>query len=220
MRDEAFAVGMGQTSVLPQLLSPEFAGYRPGRKHLKRWSGNIYKMQSITENLQPDVSYRVRQQVGPWFTQFAERFGEPEFRLRESEYVGTIQQPLDEFTETLQKNGFEWDPLAWYHQPPVGSEPHGSWTYRQTLLGDRQIHTILIAHSPEYIDVFAHEEYSWIRHPIKHFQQVGIRRKAGSSEMRKWIRNQGIDIDTKSRRRRRISEGIIDLSRYFKSIIS
>jgi len=80
-------------------------------------------MRTITETLQPDVSYRVRQRLGPLVTRFARRFGQPEYRLRDTEYVGTVQRPLDEFTETLQEHGFEWDPLAWYHQPPVGSEP-------------------------------------------------------------------------------------------------
>lgn len=121
-------------------------------------------MRTITETLQPDVSYRVRQRLGPLVTRFARRFGQPEYRLRDTEYVGTVQRPLDEFTETLQEHGFEWDPLAWYHQPPVGSEPDGSWTYQRSLLADRQIHAILIAHSPDYVDVFAHEEYNWLRH--------------------------------------------------------
>jgi len=95
-------------------------------------------MRTITETLQPDVSYRVRQRLGPLVTRFARRFGQPEYRLRDTEYVGTVQRPLDEFTETLQEHGFEWDPLAWYHQPPVGSEPDGSWTYQRSLLADRQ----------------------------------------------------------------------------------
>ena len=130
-------------------------------------------MRTIVETLQPEVPYRVRQRLGPLITRLARTLGQPEYRLRDTEYVGTVRQPLDEFTETLQKHGFEWDPLAWYHQPPVGSEPNGSWTYRRTLLADSQIHVIFIAHSPEYIDVFAHEEYNWLRHPIKHLRQVG-----------------------------------------------
>ncbi|NHN59384.1 MULTISPECIES: hypothetical protein [Halorussus] len=176
-------------------------------------------MRTIVETLQPEVPYRVRQRVGPCLTRLARTLGQPEFRLRDTGYVGTVQQPLDEFTETLQEHGFEWDPLAWYHQPPVGAEPNGSWTYRRSLLADRQIHVILIAHSPEYIDVFAHEEYNWLRHPIKHLRQVGIEREAGSRQIRRWIESHGIAIDAKSRRRRGIAHRVIDLHKYLASII-
>ncbi len=176
-------------------------------------------MRTIVEALEPDVPYRVRQRIGPLTTRLGRTLGQPEYRLSDTEYVGTVQQSLGEFTETLQEHGFEWDPLAWYHQPPVWSEPNGSWTYRRTLLADRQIHVILIAHSPTYIDVFAHEEYNWLRHPIKHFWQVGNDRKAGSSKMRRWIESHGMEIDTKSRRRRQVAQAVIDLQKYLMSII-
>lgn len=176
-------------------------------------------MRTITETLQPDASYRVRQRLGPLFTRFAQRLGQPEYRLRDTEYVGTVGRPLDEFTETLRERGFEWDPLAWYHRPPVGSEPDGSWTYRRSPLADRQLHVILIAHSPEYVDVFAHEEYNWLRHPIKHLRQVGIEREAGSREVRRWIESLEMEINTKSRRRRRTSHAVRDLYKYLVSVV-
>jgi hypothetical protein len=176
-------------------------------------------MRSIVETLQPKVPYRVRGWLGPAITRFGKTLGQPEYRLRDTEYVGTVNRPLDEFTETLQDHGFEWDPLAWYHQPPVGSEPNGSWTYRETLLADRQIHVILIAHSPEYIDVFAHEEYSWLRHPIKHLRQVGIERKAGRNEIRRWLERHGVEIDVKSRRLRRASHAMRDFRKYLGSVV-
>ncbi len=176
-------------------------------------------MKSIATTLQPDVPYRVRHWLGPLITRLGRTLGQPEYRLRDTEYVGTVQQPLDEFTETLQKHGFEWDPLAWYHQPSVGSEPNGSWAYRRTLLADRQIHVILIAHSPEYIDVFAHEECSWLRHPIKHLRQVGIERKSGRDQVRRWLDSHDVELDVKSRRVRRATRAVKDLQRYLGSII-
>ncbi|MDH5020778.1 hypothetical protein [Halobacterium rubrum] len=176
-------------------------------------------MRSVIQNLQPDVPYRVRQLLGPGFTRLGRTLGQPEYRLRDTEYVGTVQQPLDEFTETLRDNGFEWDPLAWYHQPSVGSDPNGSWTYRRTTLADRQLHVILIAHSPEYIDVFAHDEYNWVRHPIRHLRQVGIEREAGRSEMRRWVRSHGIELDVNSRHRRQVTDAVRDLRKYVGSIV-
>lgn len=175
-------------------------------------------MGPISETLQPDLPYRLRQWVGPWVTRLARTLGQPEYHLRDTEYVGTVERPLDEFTATLREHGFEWDPLAWYHQPSVGSEPNGSWAYRRTPLADRQVHVILIAHAPEYIDVFAHEEYSWLRHPIKHFRQVGIERTAGRRRMRRWAARHDIDIAVRSRRRRRVTNAIRDLSDYLRSL--
>lgn len=176
-------------------------------------------MQTTPKTLKPNVPYRVRQYLGPSITRLGRALGQPEYRLHETEYVATVQQPLDEFTETLQAHGFEWDPLAWYHRPPIGSEPDGSWTYRRGLLADRQLHVILVARSPECIDVFAHEEYNWLRHPSKHFRQVGIERKAGSSEMRRWIESHGMEFDTESRRRRRAVHAVRDLHEYLGSIL-
>ncbi|WP_134669310.1 hypothetical protein [Halorussus marinus] len=176
-------------------------------------------MRSIVETLEPDVPYLVRQRLGPSLTRLARTFGQPEYRLLDTEYVGTIEQPLDEFTETLREHGFEWDPLAWYHRPPVGAEPNGSWTYRQSRLADRQLHVILIAHSPEYLDVFAHEEYNWLRHPIKHIRQVGIDREAGSSTMRRWIESHDTTVDAKSRRRRRVTNAAKDLRKRLESLV-
>jgi len=176
-------------------------------------------MRTIGETLQPDLPYRVRQWLGPRITRLARTLGQPESSLRDSEYVGTVRQPLDEFTETLREHGFEWDPLAWYHHPPVGSEPNGSWAYRRGLLADRQLHVILIAHSTEYIDVFAHEEYSWLRHPFKHVRQVGIERNDGSTVMRRWLERHGTEVDTRSRYRRWVANRLKDLRRSLESTV-
>ena len=176
-------------------------------------------MRTIVETLQPDVPYRVRQRLGPLLTRLARALGQPEYRLRDTEYVGTVRQPLDEFTETLQDQGFEWDPLAWYHQPPIGSDPNGSWTFRRTALADRQLHVILVAHSTAFVDVFAHEEYNWLRHPVRHLRQVDIERRAGSDEMRRWLERRGVDVDARSRPRRRVAHAVRDLREYLGSAV-
>lgn len=155
--------------------------------------------------LDPAVPFRVRQAIGPWLTRLARTLGQPEYQLRDTEYVGTVHRPLDEVTETLRSAGFEWDPLAWYHQPPVGADPDGSWTYRPSPLADRQIHVILIGHARGYVDVFAHEEYNWLRHPVKHLRQVGIERERGSTEVRAWFDAYGIDCSGKPRGQRRFA---------------
>lgn len=82
------------------------------------------------------------------------------------------------------------------------TDPNGSWTYRRSLLADRQLHVILSAQAPEHIAVYAHEEYNWLRHPIKHGKQVGIDRERGAARMRRWLEAQGLDISEESRTRR------------------
>jgi hypothetical protein len=176
-------------------------------------------MRTIVETLDPDVPYQVRQAIGPWLTRIARTIGQPEYELRETEYVGTIRQPLDEFTRTLQDHGFDWDPLAWYHQPPIGSEANGSWVYRPTVFADRQLHVILIAHSPEYIDVFAHEEYNWLRHPVKHIRQLDIEREPTSDDLRRWFETQEIDIDERMRLRRRVTNKTRALRKRLQSVV-
>jgi hypothetical protein len=87
------------------------------------------------------------------------------------------------------------------------------------LLADRQIHVILIAHLPEYVNVFAHEEYNWLRHPIKHLLQVGIEREIGSSKVRRWLESRGIEVAVKSRRQRRVAHALKDLRKCLRSLV-
>lgn len=163
-------------------------------------------MRTAVLNFDPDFLYRVRQRVSPWLTQFARTLGQPEYRIRQTEYVGAVQLPMEELIGELRAGGFTWDPLSWYHQPPVASDPNGSWAYRRSSLGDRQLHVILSAQAPEHVTVYAHEEYNWLRHPIKHAKQRGIDREKGATEMRRWLRAQGLDVDDESRTRRHAVE--------------
>ncbi|MDG5776780.1 hypothetical protein VB773_18730 [Haloarculaceae archaeon H-GB2-1] len=160
-------------------------------------------MQATNTSFQPTIPYLLRKVIGPWLTLLARAVGQPEYRLYHSEYVGTVEMPLDEFISTLQEGGFRWGPVSWYHQPPVGSDPDGSWTYRPTPLSDRQLHVVLCVNAPERIDVYAHEEYNWMRHPVKHARQVGIERERGASELQRWLEKEGIDHDYDARVTRR-----------------
>ena len=154
-------------------------------------------------DLRPDVPYRIRQAVGPWVDRAARALGQPEYRIRHAEYAGTVHCPMDEFVSTLRAGGFSWGPISWYHQPPVGRAPDGSWTYRDGPLADRQLHVVLYAREAERIDAYAHDEYNWMRHPVKHLKQVDIRRSKGAAEMRRWLDGRGLDYDHESRLRRR-----------------
>ena len=130
-------------------------------------------MRPSTSNQRPDLPYRLRQFVGPWITRLARVIGAPDYRLRETEYVGTVDRSMDEVIEVLRSMGFTWGPVSWYHQPPVGTSPDGSWTYRRSILADRQLHVVLVARGPGRVDVYAHEEENWLRHPVLHLGELG-----------------------------------------------
>jgi len=160
-------------------------------------------MRETVQAFEPDVPYHLRQRVGPWLTRGAQLLGEPEYELRRSGYVGTLDRPIDEFAEALRDDGFSWGPVSWYHRPPVGTDPNGSWTYRSSRFADRQLHVILAARAPECIDVFAHWEYNWLRHPVKHAKQRSIDRETGSETMRAWLADRGIPFENRGRNHRR-----------------
>lgn len=162
-------------------------------------------MQDHSPTFDPDVPYRVRSVVGPVVTRAARLLGQPEYQLRQTEYVGTVSLPMGELKSVLRDRGFDWGPISWYHQPSVGSDPDGSWTYRDSPFADRQLHAILIHRAPDRIDVFAHEEYNWRRHPLRHWRQVGIDRAGGAETMQAWLTDQGVAVDGRSRTRRKVA---------------
>jgi len=141
-------------------------------------------------------------------TRLARLVGRPEFRLRQAGYAGTVAMPMDEFERALGDGGFAWAPISWYHQPPLGADPNGSWTFRRAPLADRQLHVILSRHTPGRIDVYAHWEYNWRRHPVKHAKQLAIDRTAGSETMRTWLETHNIGYETRSRTRRKVTRAV------------
>jgi hypothetical protein len=165
-------------------------------------------MRETVAAFDPEIPYRIRHTVGPWLTRLARTVGQPEFQLRRSGYVGTVGLPMDEFETELRDGGFAWGPVSWYHQPPVGADPNGSWTYRSAPLADRQLHVILNARNPECIDVFAHWEYNWRRHPVKHAKQLDINREAASASVQGWLDQRDIDYDANSRTRRKVTRAV------------
>lgn len=93
----------------------------------------------------------------------------------------------------MSEIGFEWDPVSLYHRTPSGTHTNGSWVSRPSLLADRQLHLILFAQARDQIDVYAHEEFSWIRHPVKQARHEGIQCEEGIVEMRRVVDRMGVD---------------------------
>ena len=119
-------------------------------------------------------------------------------------YVGTVQLPIDEFEAELRDGGFAWDPLSTYHYTPEGSSTDGSWAYRPSLLADRQLHVVLFAQDEGRTDVYVHEEFSWVRHPIKHARELDVEREEGVETMRRWLEARGLEYQRHSFVRRKL----------------
>lgn len=151
------------------------------------------------------VPYRIRHTIGPWINWLAEWLGQPNYHVQPTEYAGTAQCSLRDLEATLRADGFSWAPFSFYHRTPVGTRPHRSWTYRSSVLADRQLHVILFAQSSETIDIYAHTEYNWLRHPMKHAQQIGIDRAEGARLMRQWLAKHGVDYNHESGITRRMT---------------
>lgn len=143
--------------------------------------------------IRPGIPRRARQSIGPRIDAAARTFGDPQYRVRSSEYVGTVTLDIADFEGRLYEAGFTWDPVSLYHRTPSGTATDGSWVYRSSPLADRQLHVLLFAQARDRIDVYAHEECSWIRHPLKHARQERIQRRAGASEAGRILERIGVD---------------------------
>ena len=152
-------------------------------------------MRTTTGEFCRHLPSRARRVAGPWIDGLARTLGQPSNRVRRAEYVGTVHLSVDELEAELRTGGFTWAPMSLYHRTPSGTSTDGSWTYRSSRFADRQLHVVLFAQSPERVDVYAHSEYNWLRHPIGHVERRDIRREEGSEEMRRWLDARGLDYD-------------------------
>ncbi|WP_418284207.1 hypothetical protein [Halorubrum sp. DTA46] len=84
------------------------------------------------------------------------------------EYVGTLHCAEPEVEELLASVGFSRNLVASLKIRVDGNISDGSWVSRDSLLADHQLHAIL--HDGDGgVDVYAHWEYSSIRHPYRHY---------------------------------------------------
>ena len=154
---------------------------------------------SDSEEVRPHVPYRIRQRAGPWIDRLTRSLGQPSFRVRRTEYAGTVDCSRQDLEARLQKDGFSWAPFSPYHRTSTGTRSDGSWVYRSSLLSHRQIHVILFDQPNDTVDVYAHTEYNQVRHPIKHLRQVGVDRAEGAAQIRRWLAARGPRYNHESR---------------------
>lgn len=96
------------------------------------------------------------------------------------EYVLTAHCSEDALESLLDRLGFSRNPIAALKVRMDGNTAEGSWVWRPSPLASSQLHIVLHElEDTEGIDVYAHWECSWIRHPYKHYVARGYDAEKG-----------------------------------------
>lgn len=151
---------------------------------------------------------RLRHRVGPWLDRIANAVAQPTTHVCPPGYVATVDLSIADLEAELRDGGFSWDPLSAYHYTPEGAARTVAGRYRSSPLADRQLHVVLFAQGPDRTDVYAHDEFSWLRCPIRHAREVDVRRTEGVAEMRRWLDARGLAYDRDSRLRREVRHAV------------
>lgn len=90
----------------------------------------------------------------------------------EDEYAGTVMEPLEPLEERLPELALHRTPIASLKIRVDGNVSDGSWIFRESKLADTQLHIVLheLPNKPA-VDVYAHVEDNWIRHPLLHLRK-------------------------------------------------
>ncbi|QFU84156.1 hypothetical protein GCU68_09605 [Natronorubrum aibiense] len=132
-----------------------------------------------------DLTTRVRRRVLPTLHRIKEPLGGFAQCLQHpDEYVGTIEYGLGEFRSDLETMSFAPEPIASLKVHRDGRRSAGSWVRRASPLSRWQLHVALFIADGDAVDVFAHREYSWLRHPYKHYTGAGWDTRGGVHRMR------------------------------------
>lgn len=103
----------------------------------------------------------------------------------EDEYVATARETQESLEARLSELGFERTPIASLKVRFDGNVSDGSWVYRDSKLADRQLHVVLHELADQHgVDVYAHVEDSWIRHPLAHLRKKSYSAHGGVSSVR------------------------------------
>ncbi|MXV61180.1 hypothetical protein GS429_03715 [Natronorubrum sp. JWXQ-INN-674] len=104
------------------------------------------------------------------------------------EYALTAHCDEATIEEILDQLGFSRNPIASLKVRTDGNTSEGSWVWRPSPLADMQLHVVLHElENEEGIDVYAHWECSWIRHPYKHYVARGYDAEKGVELARRWL---------------------------------
>ncbi|MCU4972661.1 hypothetical protein OB955_07905 [Halobacteria archaeon AArc-m2/3/4] len=140
-----------------------------------------------------DWTTRVRRRVLPTLHRIKEPLGGfAQCTMHPSEYVGTVQRELGEFRPDLEAMKFAPEPIASLKVHEDGRQSAGSWVRRQSPLATWQLHVTLFQDGRDAVEVFAHREHSWLRHPYKHYTSEGWDTTGGVERMRSLLSDHGV----------------------------
>ena len=103
----------------------------------------------------------------------------------EDEYALTVLEPQQNLEERLPQLQFRRTPVSALKIRLDGNISDGSWVHRESLFADEQLHVVL--HELEGrvgVDVYAHTEDNWIRHPLLHLRKKNYSAGTGVSLVR------------------------------------
>lgn len=106
------------------------------------------------------------------------------------EYALTTHCSEETIEGILEELGFSRNPIASLKVRTDGNTSEGSWVWRPSPLADDQLHIVLHeVENADKVDVYAHWECSWIRHPYKHYVARGYDAEKGVQLARRWLVN-------------------------------
>ncbi|MFU8868095.1 hypothetical protein [Natronococcus sp.] len=104
------------------------------------------------------------------------------------EYVLTANCSEAEIEALLDDIGFSRNPISAVKVRMDGNTAEGSWVWRPSPLASYQLHVVLHElENAEGVDVYAHWECSWIRHPYRHYVARGYDAQKGVELTRRWL---------------------------------
>lgn len=110
------------------------------------------------------------------------------------EYALTAHCSEAEIEAILEELGFSRNPIASVKVRLDGNTSEGSWVWRPSPLSSWQLHVVLHdLEGEDAVDVYAHWECSWIRHPYRHYVARGYDAALGVDLVRRWL--EGYDGD-------------------------
>lgn len=119
-------------------------------------------------------------------------------KVYENQYVGTVKVGEEELErKAFHQNQVHYNWLAyWKKHADDGRNSIGSWKLRHPVHKayvdeGMQVHLTLFRNetNDEWVDVYAHYEYSNIEHPIKHVREVNFSADEGVRRARQFFRD-------------------------------
>lgn len=104
------------------------------------------------------------------------------------EYVLTAYCSEETIENVLERLDFSRNPIAALKVRMDGNTAEGSWVWRPSLFADEQLHVVVhdLENEPG-VDIYAHWECSWIRHPYRHYLSRGYDAEKGVAITRRWL---------------------------------